>query len=104
MACCGGNKDDMEREDVVQDLEAGVDEYENSEVAGHEQSFGKSLLFSSGNLTMYVVIGVLGLLLAVGAIIVVYRGIYPSFEKRANDLKEGFESVKVEAHRPLFDK
>eukprot|EP01083_Nonionella_stella_P146698 461729_1 len=100
MACCGGNKDDTEHEDVVQDLEAGVGDYENSEVAGYEQNVGKSLLPSFGNRIMY---GVFGLLFAVTVITVVYRGLQPSalsaFLTRVETLEADLREVKRDTGR-----
>eukprot|EP01083_Nonionella_stella_P146697 461728_1 len=75
MACCGGNKDDTEHEDVVQDLEAGVGKY--------EQSVGKSLLTSFRNRAVF---GVLGLLVGVAVTTVVYHCLHSSFDTRAKSL------------------
>eukprot|EP01083_Nonionella_stella_P068782 182872_1 len=71
MACCFGNKGDLENEEVFQDLEGAVDvtEYDGNEKCV-EKSFQLSTLF--GYRTNYVAIGVVGLLVVTAVLIVLY--------------------------------
>eukprot|EP01083_Nonionella_stella_P223412 796241_1 len=92
MACCFGNKGDLENEEVFQDLEGAVDvtEHEGNE-KGVEKSFQLSTLF--GHYTNYVAIGVIGLLVVTAVLI----GLYSS-GKILTSKSDSDALVKAKAH------